>query len=62
MLYTLGLIGVVIGLIYLYFIWNFKYWSKRGVPGPKPIPLVGAFPSQFTQSRNMVYEVDEIYK
>lgn len=62
MFYTLALIGAVVSLIYLYFVWNFDYWKKRGVPGPKPIPIIGAFPGQFMQSRNVAYEADELYK
>lgn len=62
MLFTLALISVVVGLIYLYFVWNFNYWKNKGVAGPKPIPVIGAFPGQFMQTRNLAYEVDELYK
>lgn len=62
MWFTIGLIALGLVLVYVYLIWNFNYWKNRGIPGPKPIPLVGAFPDAFMQKRNMVYEVDSVYK
>lgn len=61
-LISLALLATFVALLYIYFIWNFNYWKKRGVPGPKPIPVVGAFVGAFMQSTNLVYEIDELYK
>lgn len=62
MLCAVFLIATGVGLLYLHFVWNFGYWKKRGVPGPKPIPIIGAFPGSFMQKRNLTYEVDDIYQ
>ncbi|CAD7092565.1 unnamed protein product [Hermetia illucens] len=35
---------------------------KRGVGGPKPRPLFGNFPSILSQSRHLIYDVDDIYR
>lgn len=37
---TLGLAGGVL-LVYMFLVRNYSYWQKRGVNGPKPIPLFG---------------------
>lgn len=49
-------------LLYLFLTWNFNYWTKQGVPGPKPTVLIGSFPGVFTQKENIVYDIDRIYK
>lgn len=59
---TLALLAIVCGLIYLFLVWNFGYWKKRGIKEAKALPFLGSFPSQFTQKRHFVYDVDEIYK
>ncbi|KAH8297954.1 hypothetical protein KR018_002763 [Drosophila ironensis] len=58
LLFLLGLLT----LIYVFLIWNFGYWKKRGIPSAKALPFLGSFPSAFTQKRNVVYDIDEIYK
>ena len=30
-----------------YLTWNFGFWEKRGIPGPKPYPLVGTMMDVF---------------
>ncbi|ALC39320.1 Cyp28d1 [Drosophila busckii] len=52
----------LVALCYLFLIWNFNYWKKRGIKTVKSWPLLGSFPSLFTQKRNVVYDVDEIYR
>ncbi|CAG2106370.1 unnamed protein product, partial [Medioppia subpectinata] len=37
-----------IGVLYWYLTRNFNYWSKRGVKGPKPWPIVGNILQLFT--------------
>ncbi|CAD7092564.1 unnamed protein product [Hermetia illucens] len=49
-------------LIYVFLVYNFNYWKKRGVDGPKPRPLFGNFPSILSQSRHLTYDVDDIYR
>lgn len=62
MLCTIFLFGIGVGLLYLYFVWTFNYWKKRGVPFIKPIPVVGAFPGAFLQKKNLAYEINDVYQ
>lgn len=48
--------------LYKYLVWNFDYWEKRGVIGPKPQPFVGTFPRSSVYLKNFVYELDDIYR
>ncbi|KAM8717486.1 hypothetical protein ACLKA7_004217 [Drosophila subpalustris] len=59
---TLTLILVIVGLFYVFMTWNFSYWRKRGVPGPKPKIFTGNYPSMFTQKQHTVYDLDAIYR
>ncbi|KAH8297953.1 hypothetical protein KR018_002762 [Drosophila ironensis] len=59
---TLSLLLGFLALVYVFLTWNFDYWKKRGIQSAKSWPFVGSFPSVFTQKRNMVYDVDEIYE
>lgn len=59
---TIILILILCMLFYKYLIWNFNYWKKLGVPGPKPKPFFGSFPGATMQSKQVLYEIDEIYK
>ncbi|KAI8435423.1 hypothetical protein MSG28_003730 [Choristoneura fumiferana] len=45
-------------LVYLFLVRNFSYWEKRGVNGPKPIPLFGNVKS--TTLRRITY--NECYR
>ncbi|XP_037937506.1 probable cytochrome P450 28d1 [Teleopsis dalmanni] len=56
-----ALILAVISIIYLYLSWNFKYWQKRGVKGPKPILISGSFPKSRQGICNLIDELHEIY-
>ncbi|KAM7349838.1 putative cytochrome P450 28d1 [Cochliomyia hominivorax] len=47
---------------YIYLIWNFDYWIKRKIPGPKPRALYGTFPGTIDGKRNFIYDLDEIYR
>ncbi|XP_030387575.1 probable cytochrome P450 28d1 [Scaptodrosophila lebanonensis] len=59
---TLLALAVLAALIYVFLIWNFNYWQKRGIKTAKSSPFVGSFPSIFTQKRNVVYDIDDIYR
>ncbi|XP_065362737.1 probable cytochrome P450 28a5 [Calliphora vicina] len=49
-------------LFYIFLIWNFDYWKKRGIVSPKPLPFVGNYPSVLTQKRHMAYDLQDIYE
>lgn len=51
----------LLGLIYIFLVWNFNYWRKRGIKSAKSWPLVGSFPSEFTQKRNVAYDINDLY-
>ncbi|CAG9805403.1 unnamed protein product [Chironomus riparius] len=49
------------GLLYLYLIWNFSYWSKRRVPSPKAKVLLGDLPNGILRKENMAYDFERLY-
>ncbi|KAH8403265.1 hypothetical protein KR222_009330 [Zaprionus bogoriensis] len=59
---TLALVLLLAALVYVFLRWNFNYWSKRGVPGPKPSILVGNYPNMYTMKRHTIYDLDDIYR
>lgn len=60
--YVLGIVFSLFGVIYLYATWQFNYWTNRGVPGPKPLPIFGTFKGAFLQKVNQLDEIEKIYK
>ena len=55
---------IIIGLalaLYVYLTWNFDYWSKLGVPSPRPRVLLGNLPSILLRKRHLTYDFDKIY-
>ncbi|XP_013112914.1 probable cytochrome P450 28d1 [Stomoxys calcitrans] len=60
--FILSTICVILLLLYLFLVWSFDYWKKRGVSGPKPWPFVGNYPSLATQKRNMACDIQDIYE
>lgn len=50
--------------LYLYLTWNFDYWKRRGVVGPRPRPYVGTFPKTalLDKSSNYINETSEIFR
>lgn len=55
------LVGVL-GLHYVYFLWNADYWKKKGVFSPNSRALLGNLPSQLTGKKHLIYEFDELYQ
>jgi hypothetical protein len=63
MLFTVVTVLVALAIVvYEYLTWQFDYWTKRNLPGPKPKPLLGNFPSMILGKRNVVYDYNDIYK
>ncbi|XP_067931668.1 cytochrome P450 3A16-like [Watersipora subatra] len=49
-------------LVYIYSTWTYKTWSKQGVPGPKPWPLVGTFIPLMMSGAFSTYDIPHIKK
>ncbi|XP_044248933.1 probable cytochrome P450 28a5 [Drosophila takahashii] len=62
LLVTFTLVSLAAGLLYAVFIWNYDYWRKRGVPGPKPKLLCGNYPHMFNLKRHAIYDLNDIYR
>lgn len=60
----LGGVATLLLTLYIYFTWNFNYWKKRGVAGPKPWPYLGTYPksSTFQKNTNFLLEADAMFK
>lgn len=43
-------------------VWNFNYWKRLGVKGPRPRVLFGNFPNQFSRKKHMAYDLRNIYE
>ncbi|XP_055911140.1 probable cytochrome P450 28d1 [Eupeodes corollae] len=61
-LITSGLVGALVALLYVFLVWNFNYWKKKGVKGPKPVPFYGSFPNMVKQKDNLSIDVQKVYK
>lgn len=55
-------VGVVLTLLYYLIQRNYSYWSKKGVPGPKPKFLIGNFGDSFIGKRSSGEIVTDIYR
>lgn len=62
MLVTLALLALVAFLGYEFLIWNFGYWRKRKVPGPRPAILTGNYPNLFTAQQHAIYDLNKVYR
>ncbi|CAD7092574.1 unnamed protein product [Hermetia illucens] len=62
LLLTLSLVGLIGTLLYLFLTFNFNYWKKRGVLGPKPRLLLGNIPNIVLRKRNFQYDIIDIYR
>ncbi|XP_054157194.1 uncharacterized protein LOC128955546 [Oppia nitens] len=49
----------IIGLLYYYLTRNFRFGTSLGIPGPKPLPIVGTFYQSFTKPIQDVF-VDNV--
>nr|AAB95198.1 cytochrome P450 monooxygenase CYP28A1 [Drosophila mettleri] len=58
---TLILVLLLLGLFYVFMTWNFGYWRKRKVPGPKPHCFTGNYPHMYNMKRHSVYDLNDIY-
>lgn len=61
-LFTLCLLLVVCALIYIFLTWNFNYFKKNSVNGPKPEIIFGNLPSAITKKRHFMYDIWDIYE
>ncbi|KAI8126815.1 putative cytochrome P450 28d1 [Lucilia cuprina] len=61
LLITLWLLLAVIFFIYIFLIWNFNYWKRHDVNGPKPEIIFGNLPSAITKKRHFMYDLWDIY-
>ncbi|KAM7347887.1 putative cytochrome P450 28d1 [Cochliomyia hominivorax] len=56
------LMTIVFLLIYYFFTWNFNYWLKRNVKGPRPKPVLGNFPNLLLRKQHFGDDLHDIYK
>uniref|UniRef100_T1H1J0 Cytochrome P450 n=1 Tax=Megaselia scalaris TaxID=36166 RepID=T1H1J0_MEGSC len=49
-------------LVITYLSWNYNYWKKRGVNGPRPVLVFGNFPKTGRGEAHMIYEIDKYYQ
>lgn len=58
------ILGIVLAvyLLYRWYISNFDYFKIRGLEGPNPSFPFGNLPNTYTQKKNNVYDLDDIYQ
>lgn len=65
MITLLTLVSIIILLfliLYNYLMWNFDYWSRRKVNGPKPQIFYGTFPNLLKRRQHMADDMKDIYQ
>lgn len=60
MLYTL--FAVVVVCVFLLLRWTYSYWERNGVPGPKPIFVVGNMGSALAMRKHIGVVLQDWYK
>lgn len=58
----LTVLGGLAAVVYLILVWNFNYWKKAGINGPKPKILAGNLPNMWTQKQHIFYDLKKIYE
>ncbi|XP_053660886.1 probable cytochrome P450 28d1 [Anopheles marshallii] len=61
LLILFGTVVAFVALVYVFLAWEFGFWEKYGVKGPKPRLLFGNIPYLLTKKRHIVYNYDQIY-
>jgi hypothetical protein len=59
-LFSIALIALAV--VYFWISLRFKYFSRHGVLGPKPKFPYGNTKEAYEGKRNMVYDIDDIYR
>lgn len=55
--------ALVFGLTFcVFWTWNFGYWQRKGVPGPKPSLIYGNAKSLVAEKVSAAYEFDKFYR
>ena len=62
MFLLLILVFIFILFVYHFLTWNFNYWLKKNVKGPKPKPLLGTFPNLLLRQQHFADDLNNIYK
>lgn len=61
MFFVVLLLGVIT-LFYIWLKWNYSYWERKGVPGPKPSFIVGNTATTLTLSEHFGLVAADWYK
>jgi len=61
LLYTLSVLAGLFIILYIYFMRNFNFWKKRGIPYEKPLPFVGNLKDAFLQKLDIGQNLKQIY-
>jgi cytochrome P450 len=61
LLYTSSVFAGVFIILYLYFIRNFNFWKKLGIPYVKPLPFVGNLKDAALQKVDIGRNLKQIY-
>jgi hypothetical protein len=62
LLLVVSLLLLVTVFVYFILAQRFKYFSKRGIPGPKAKFPFGNTKDAFLGKRNVTYDIDDIYR
>ncbi|XP_030566750.1 probable cytochrome P450 28c1 [Drosophila novamexicana] len=51
----------LLSLLYVFLVWNFGHWRRRGICEPRALPLLGSFPNMVWPRRHFLNDMRDLY-
>lgn len=62
MFFYISLVAAALYFFYRWYTADYDYFKKQNIDGPTPKFPFGNTPNAFTQKKNFLYDIDDIYQ